>query len=82
MKVKSNWIPEHSGYLTPGKEYEAEEAGDGCHQIRHDRNILCLIKIDGCAHLDFEPWEVVEEGDQPVSDGADGLGYVLGNELG
>lgn len=64
MKVKTDYVPEEVlFYLTPGKVYEVfhctEWDSDNC--IITDNNEVDCINPKGCAHLNFEPWEIVEE---------------------
>ena len=63
MKVKTDYVPEDKKfYLTEGKEYEVTiKSGGDLKTIIGDGGGEVFIYIPKCAHLNNEPWEIVDE---------------------
>lgn len=63
----SNYIPKNNlEYLTPGKKYEIkEELEDGlfliCSDDDDDDHPGCICSYNGCAHLGWANWTIIEE---------------------
>lgn len=59
MKVRTNFVPEDIDYLTVGKIYDVEGFYD--NKLMDDVGDWIIIRVKGCAHLNDQPWEIVEE---------------------
>jgi hypothetical protein len=54
-------IPDNVDYLTPGKTYRAKYMHGQKFAIEDDTGEKIPCRIDWCAHIGFQSWEITED---------------------